>query len=318
MTRCAVCGTETFAYTCNHCGKKHCSDHRLPEKHGCDGLARRSTSSHTLTGAGPSTTESARVLGWIFLPFWLLWMALKLLFRAASALLARPIVAVALVIGVLILVPAAPANVASVVGDVVPVGDYVAGNDTLSGPESASPRATRETTVEPAPDTQGPKSSTATTDAFERDVARAVHAAVNGVRAEMGVGRLQYDSRLATIANGHSETMASEGYIYHRGVDGSMEDRYERYGYDCRVPVSSNRYLTGAENVAQAWYRTSIIGGGYYDSPEELADGIVDQWLNSEGHRENLLRSAWRREGIGVEIVREDGNLAVYVTQNFC
>ncbi|WP_267639492.1 AN1-type zinc finger domain-containing protein [Haloarchaeobius amylolyticus] len=42
MGECAYCGTEPegFPYTCNECGENHCSTHRLPERHDCDGLAR--------------------------------------------------------------------------------------------------------------------------------------------------------------------------------------------------------------------------------------------------------------------------------------
>ncbi|MBP1987218.1 AN1-type zinc finger protein [Halolamina salifodinae] len=36
MASCSVCGDDDrFLHTCNHCGKKHCPDHQLPENHVC-------------------------------------------------------------------------------------------------------------------------------------------------------------------------------------------------------------------------------------------------------------------------------------------
>lgn len=56
-----------------------------------------------------------------------------------------------------------------------------------------------------------------------------------------------------------------------------------------------------------------------YDTPEGLATGIVDSWMNSTGHRENILRPYWNGEGIGIEIVETgDGMTKVWATQNFC
>ena len=40
MQRCEECGKEiSMPYTCNFCGGKYCSEHRLPENHSCDGLS---------------------------------------------------------------------------------------------------------------------------------------------------------------------------------------------------------------------------------------------------------------------------------------
>jgi membrane associated rhomboid family serine protease len=40
MQRCEECGEDvSMPYTCSFCGKKFCSEHRLPENHSCDGLA---------------------------------------------------------------------------------------------------------------------------------------------------------------------------------------------------------------------------------------------------------------------------------------
>ena len=38
MAECSECGEKTMSFTCRYCGEKFCSEHRLPEKHDCDGL----------------------------------------------------------------------------------------------------------------------------------------------------------------------------------------------------------------------------------------------------------------------------------------
>ncbi|MFB6116703.1 MAG: rhomboid family intramembrane serine protease [Candidatus Nanosalina sp.] len=38
MAECAECGKHTMSFTCHYCGKKFCSEHRLPENHDCQGL----------------------------------------------------------------------------------------------------------------------------------------------------------------------------------------------------------------------------------------------------------------------------------------
>lgn len=38
MAECSKCGKKSMSFTCRYCGKKFCSEHRLPENHDCDGL----------------------------------------------------------------------------------------------------------------------------------------------------------------------------------------------------------------------------------------------------------------------------------------
>ena len=38
MAECSECGKQTMSFTCHYCGKKFCSEHRLPENHDCQGL----------------------------------------------------------------------------------------------------------------------------------------------------------------------------------------------------------------------------------------------------------------------------------------
>ena len=62
------------------------------------------------------------------------------------------------------------------------------------------------------------------------------------------------------------------------------------------------RIVDGRRNVFYRWY-----------TPEELAGEVVRAWLDSPGHRDNLLAPRYTHEGIGVAF-GEDG--MVFVTQN--
>ena len=40
MARCSLCGAEDLGFTCPYCNTVYCSDHRLPESHGCPEMHR--------------------------------------------------------------------------------------------------------------------------------------------------------------------------------------------------------------------------------------------------------------------------------------
>lgn len=150
-----------------------------------------------------------------------------------------------------------------------------------------------------------------------------VHREINERRQEKGLQPLEYDERLQTVARSHSKDMGQRQYFSHSSPEGeTVEDRYQEHGYSCRVPTSRNRYTTGAENIAYTYAHERIEQNSgdtaYYTNEEEIAKGLVNQWMNSTGHRENILRPYWENEGIGIYITEIDGETRVYATQNFC
>ncbi|RDZ32005.1 CAP domain-containing protein, partial [Haloferax sp. Atlit-24N] len=66
------------------------------------------------------------------------------------------------------------------------------------------------------------------------------------------------------------------------------------------------------------YHDENVVGAGYLATEQELADGLMDQWMNSTGHRKNILTPEWNNIGVGVYIIEESGGTAVYATQNFC
>lgn len=138
-----------------------------------------------------------------------------------------------------------------------------------------------------------------------------VHELVNAEREERDLRALEWDGDLQTVADDHSRDMIERDFFAHDNPDGEgPSDRYDRH----RISGCS----TSGENIAQTWWDENVVtpdGTERYTTEADLAAGIVEQWMNSEGHRENILRSEWRQEGIGVELSDAD---EVFATQNFC
>jgi uncharacterized protein YkwD len=132
-----------------------------------------------------------------------------------------------------------------------------------------------------------------------RALERAIHDATNHARARHDLDALDADLHLATIARSHSCHMVDADFSGHDTPDGTtIADRYDRTSYDWR---------RCGENVAKH-YPDGL------DDATTIARDVVDGWLDSPGHRENLLDDDWRVEGIGVDYAT-DG--AVLATQNF-
>ncbi|WP_129114198.1 CAP domain-containing protein [Halegenticoccus tardaugens] len=213
----------------------------------------------------------------------------------------RLVLIVALVVGAALVAP----QLAPIVGDPLDAG--LPGADDSEDEPAAGSNAT-------GGDVQHGVNRTA--------VEYAIHAEVNDRREARGLDPLAFDPEIREVARYHSADMAERGYFAHSSPEGeTVEDRYDRFGYRCRVHVSGLRYATGGENLAKNYYREPVSNGTsteYYETESELAASIVDGWMNSPGHRENLLRPYWENEGIGVAVTIEGGRTTVYATQNFC
>ena len=134
----------------------------------------------------------------------------------------------------------------------------------------------------------------------ETRVERLVAERANDERRERGLDPLAYDRTLARVGASHSDDMRERGFVGHENPDGEgLRERYAAFGLDC----------PGGENV----YHSPT--GGLARSPGALADHVVDAWMDSEGHREAVLRPRFARQGVGVAVGSDGG---VWVTQEFC
>lgn len=105
---------------------------------------------------------------------------------------------------------------------------------------------------------------------------------INEARAAHGLTPLNIDLRLATAARRHVEDLAAHDHVGHEGADGSQPAlRATRAGYP---------WTFIAENVA----------AGYASAAE-----VVDGWMRSRSHRENILSE--RASHVGVGHVRRRG-----------
>ena len=134
----------------------------------------------------------------------------------------------------------------------------------------------------------------------EARVERLIAARANAERTERGLDPLAHDPELARVGAAHSEDMHERGFVGHENPDGEgLRERYAAFGLDC----------PGGENVYHS------PNGGLARSPDALADHVVAAWMDSEGHREALLKARFTRQGVGVVGGPEGG---VWVTQDFC
>lgn len=148
-----------------------------------------------------------------------------------------------------------------------------------------------------------------------------IHNGINQQRISNGLSSLSYDASLASIARKHSADMARNYYFSHYNLQGlDPTGRGSRDGYSCYKNYGSY-YTTGiAENIMQNNLYDSVTyynGIPRYDwnSQDEIAQSTVSGWMNSPGHRQNILTSTYDREGIGVAIASDD---KVYITEDFC
>lgn len=147
-----------------------------------------------------------------------------------------------------------------------------------------------------------------------------IHDLINGVRKEHGLPPLAWDDTLALIARRHSEDMVARGYFSHTSPEGhDFLFRYQQGGYRCEVPVGQAVYQ-GAENIYQNNLYdsvTTVNGKRFTDwnSEDQIAATTVEGWMQSPGHRKNILNPHWGRVGIGISI-SSDGK--VFFTQDFC
>ena len=52
----------------------------------------------------------------------------------------------------------------------------------------------------------------------------------------------------------------------------------------------------------------------FWNDPDHVAKDAVNGWMDSPGHRKNILTPEFDREGIGVKV----SAFSIYITQNFC
>ncbi|MFJ5732870.1 CAP domain-containing protein [Streptomyces paradoxus] len=160
-------------------------------------------------------------------------------------------------------------------------------------PEKEKPAATPSEKPDSTPSrtaTKAPKAPGASAAlAGESAAAAQVLSLVNEERAKVGCSPVAANSALTGLAQNYSEAMAARGFFDHTDPDGRTPwDRADKAGI-------SN---LGGENIAR----------GQAD-----AAAVMDAWMNSPGHRANILNCDFKTLGVGVEF----GSGGPWWTQNF-
>lgn len=119
---------------------------------------------------------------------------------------------------------------------------------------------------------------------YENEVVRLV----NEIRAQRGLSQLKADWELSRVARIKSQDMKDNNYFSHTSpVYGSPFNMMKNFGIS---------YKSAAENIARG---------------QKTPQAVVNAWMNSSGHRANILNSSYNKIGVGYV---EGGN---YWTQMF-
>ncbi|MCR6487087.1 CAP domain-containing protein [Amycolatopsis sp. OK19-0408] len=140
---------------------------------------------------------------------------------------------------------------------------------------SAAPTPT-ETSAAPAPTTsEAPPPTTKPAARVAPSTAAQVLSLVNAERADAGCKPLTEEAHLTTAAQDYSDQMSAGNFFSHTSPDGTTFDqRIKNAGYS----------KPGAENIAKG---------------QTSAAQVMDAWMNSEGHRANILNCSLTKLGVG-------------------
>ncbi|MBR0277725.1 MAG: SafA/ExsA family spore coat assembly protein [Clostridia bacterium] len=115
-----------------------------------------------------------------------------------------------------------------------------------------------------------------TTDSSVKDYESEVVRLVNEVRAQNGLKALKEDWELSRVARYKSQDMKDNRYFSHTSpVYGSPFNMMTNFGL---------KYRSAGENIAMG---------------QKTPKAVMDAWMNSSGHRANILNSSYTKIGVG-------------------
>lgn len=170
----------------------------------------------------------------------------------------------------------------------------------VASPELVFQRATRAPTATPTP-TPTPRPTPLPTPLptprliLTTPTPQPIVAQINTERAAAGVSAVSSNGTLQRVAQEYAIELAAGQFLSHTSLQGvTFQDRIVRSGY---IGDSA------AENIA-----VTTRDGGM---------DVVEMWMNSSGHRANMLNSAFRAVGIGIATGLWQGVPATYVVAEF-
>jgi uncharacterized protein YkwD len=129
-----------------------------------------------------------------------------------------------------------------------------------------------------------PSTNATPANATKREILRATLCELNRERAHFGLRKLTLNEKLSRASRRHAHDMARRNYFSHDTLGGgTFVDRIRREGY-----LKGAHAWTVGENLA--W------GSHGYSRPSS----IMRMWMNSPGHRANILNGSFKEIGIGL------------------
>ncbi|MET8546536.1 CAP domain-containing protein, partial [Kitasatospora sp. NPDC004799] len=139
----------------------------------------------------------------------------------------------------------------------------------------ATPSATRSATAAPTAKraAAGPPPGGGASPSYAQQVVDLV----NVERSKAGCGPVSAEPRLASAAQSHSDDMADRNYFDHASPEGNHADH--------RIEAAGYSWSTWGENIARG---------------QKDPAAVMDSWMNSPGHRANILNCSFKQLGVGV------------------
>ena len=186
-------------------------------------------------------------------------------------------------------------------GDETPsVPDTPSVDETPSVPDTPSvdetPSIPDTPSIDETPDNSTGNNVTSGEENFMAAVEMAIYNKVNEERAKAGVPTLTYNTVMQKYARIKSQDMGDNNYFSHEDLNGNL--------ITTQMKKDGVSYNAWGENIA-------YIGGNA--SADSLAEQFMTNWMNSSGHRANILSTNFSSIGVGVYKI---GN-KVYATQEF-
>lgn len=154
-------------------------------------------------------------------------------------------------------------------------------------------------------------------DDYTRMIEARVFKFVNAERVKHGLKPLASSEELSNIARNHSRDMVRRAYTSHINPDGlDPTARAKKAGFNTDKKVKSGIRRGVGENIYE--HQAIMVEDGVHkpiiDPPYTVAEKAIDGWMNSPGHRKNIMNDGYTKVGTGVSVSKDN---KVKITQVF-
>ncbi len=153
------------------------------------------------------------------------------------------------------------------------------------------------TTTEIAPPTEASTTPPSQQELIAEEIEVGIHQKINEERTNAGLPALSLNTELSSLARAHSVDMLSNNYFAHDNAAGCSSS--------CRLTNAGFLWNMSGENI--------YVMSGYTIAVDRVVEMAIESWMNSAGHRENILNPSFTEEGIGIAF---EGT-KLYATEDF-